>query len=261
MPFIQFSHANGFPAKTYSYLFDELNKQQALDIHYVEAFGLGKYKVEHNWYPLVDELIESIEQHQQGPVVGIGHSLGSFITYWAAQRRPDLFSRVIILDPPYLEWHIRLTLRTLGPLGLTQHILPIAKNALKRRDTFPSKEAAFEYWRPKKLFRNFHPNCFEDYVKHTLIKDETGNLRLLIPKEVESKIFSLTGWQLGQLPQNMPVHWIYGSKTVVSQKVMESHIKSFRDIVFIKMEGGHMFPLEKPTETAKLISNIINGVE
>lgn len=257
MPVIQFSHANGFPAKTYSYFFEELKKQEDFDIRYINAFGLGKYQVNRNWYPLIDELIEHIEQHGQHPVIGLGHSLGSFITYWAAMRRPDLFSHVIMLDPPYLPWPLRLGLRIFGPLGLTKTLLPIARKAQTRRDQFQSEEEAFEYWRPKSLFRNFHPQCFEDYVQNTLVSDGKGSLTLLIPRELEARIFSLTAWKLGDKAEGVPVHWVYASKSVIPRNNIESYKESFSELSFVEMAGGHMFPLEKPTETASLINKLI----
>ena len=45
------------------------------------------------------ELINSIERNYKEPIVGIGHSFGAAVTFLAAASRPDLFERVILLDP------------------------------------------------------------------------------------------------------------------------------------------------------------------
>ncbi|MCI4669654.1 MAG: alpha/beta hydrolase [Bacteroidia bacterium] len=258
MPAIQFSHANGFPAKTYSYLFEKIKEGYNHSIKYVPAFGIGKYKIRRNWYPLVDELIEYIEQNHHEPVIGIGHSLGSFITFWAAERRPDLFTKVIMMDPPFLPAHTRLLIRTLGPPGIFGKFFPITRQAYKRKDTFQSKEEAFNYWKPKKLFRNFHPSCFEDYVNHTLQETETGELSLIIPKKLEARLFSLTAWRLGKVQDGVPVHWLYAERSVVPPEQFDKYKAAFPKINFIEMKGGHMFPLEFPQETANKINELIN---
>jgi len=253
MAIIQFSHANGFPAKTYLSFFKHFPEH---DFQYVNAFGIGDYRIRSNWYPLIDELIASVEAHGHKPVIGMGHSLGSVLTYWAAKRRPDLFSQVIMMDPPYLPAYVRFLLATLGPIGLMKHLLPISKKASKRKDHFQSREEAFDYWRPKKLFDNFSPESFQDYVDHTLVSDPKGGLRLLIPKDLEAKIFSLTAWKMGQPHPHVPVYWLVPEQGVVPPETIEKHKENFPDITFISVKGSHMFPLEYPRETAELVKGI-----
>jgi predicted alpha/beta superfamily hydrolase len=35
-------------------------------------------------------------------VIGLGHSFGSLLTLMAAYKKPQLFSQVIIMDPPFV---------------------------------------------------------------------------------------------------------------------------------------------------------------
>ncbi|EKE22879.1 MAG: Hydrolase, partial [uncultured bacterium] len=94
-PLIHFAHANGVPSKVYQKLFDEL--QDDYDIIYVPLLGRDKrYPVDNHWKSLTRQVIDSIVRQSQGrPVIGLGHSLGSVLTFQAALQRPELFSQMI----------------------------------------------------------------------------------------------------------------------------------------------------------------------
>ena len=144
-PLIHFAHANGVPSKVYQKLFDQLKDQY--DIIYVAEIGTDKrYPITHGWAYLVDQIIDSIVQQAQGrKVIGLGHSLGSVLTLMAAYRRPELFSQVIMLDPPLI----------IGKASFVFHLAKIFKPKLvdkitpaglsvRRRDHWESREQAAE---------------------------------------------------------------------------------------------------------------------
>ena len=55
------------------------------EIGYVDRIGHDPhYPVTDGWPNLVDELIDTISERHQQPVIGIGHSLGGFLTALAA---------------------------------------------------------------------------------------------------------------------------------------------------------------------------------
>lgn len=56
---IQFSHANGFPASSYTYLFELLNDTQ---INFVEKMGHGDFPLNKDLNNFAEELIESIAE-------------------------------------------------------------------------------------------------------------------------------------------------------------------------------------------------------
>ncbi|MEO0894801.1 MAG: alpha/beta hydrolase [Bacteroidota bacterium] len=257
MATIQFSHANGMPAKSYSFFFQQFESQS---FQYVDAFGIHNQGF-HSWYELRDELIADIEKRNNAPIVGMGHSLGAVLTLWAAMKRPDLFSKVIMLDPPLFEKRVRRFLKYLGPLGISEYLVPIAKNARRRRDNFETIQDAFDYWSPKPFFKRFHPSCFKDYVDHSLVQKEDGTYTLFIPKALEARIFGRTASEIGFKKGKVPVYWVYPENSVVKKEVIEEYEKQFPEITFIKVEGGHMFPLEKPVETAQLLTKLIDKTE
>lgn len=96
---IHFAHANGFPSGTYNKLFELLEPEYS--VISIDRLGhSAMYPVDDNWVSLTGELIEHIEDNCDGPVIGLGHSLGATLNFRAAYERPHLFQQVIMLDPP-----------------------------------------------------------------------------------------------------------------------------------------------------------------
>ncbi len=86
-----FSHANGFPVRTYRKLFRAL--EDDFDIRAVERYGHDpKYPVTREWPHLVEELLDELDRATRDgterPVWLVGHSLGGFLSLMASLRRP-----------------------------------------------------------------------------------------------------------------------------------------------------------------------------
>ncbi len=257
MGIIQFSHSNGFPAKSYTTFFQHLPGHY--DLHYVNKFGTGPFPVDRGWQQMTQELKQSVLQHGE-PVIGLGHSLGAVLTLKLAALHPELFKVIILMEPPLVHGQRAFMHRIAQIAGFTESINPLAKRALQRKDTFESREEAFSYFQGKKLFQSFHPDCFQDYITHGL-EPKGDRLQLAIPKEIESQIFKNLpthfNWNI-----NVPLHFLYSNRfPVIPREVVNFLKKKIPQASFIPFEdGGHMYPLEKPEECAKLISKILNGI-
>jgi pimeloyl-ACP methyl ester carboxylesterase len=251
---IHFSHANGFPAKSYQYLFDLL---QPHPVTYINVLG-AKNPLSKSWDPYIEELIQDIESKHNQPVVGIGHSFGGALTLKVAMMRPDLFSRIIILDPPVFGRLKRNLIPIFHFLGITEKAIPIVKKAANRRAHFSDRREAFEYWKGKRFFQNFHPNCFQAYVDEGLKRSASGDLELTIPARQEVSIFKLPT-RLRIKPITVPGHYVYATQNgVLDPNEIREHRRNFPNLEFIPWEGQHMFPLEEPAETAAMIKQLIS---
>ena len=195
--------ANGFPSGTYGKLLRILENEY--DVIAIEKFGHDpRYPVDENWSNLVKELINSIESQTSEPVIGVGHSMGSVLTFLAAHQRPDLFKKIVMLDPPFLY-------------GMTARLVFIAKkihliNRLKevtlannRRTEWASSEEAESYFYSKALFKKFDPECLKDYVQYGTMPTENG-VSLSFDVNAESKIYKTNPHNIGRLRCNMDVH-------------------------------------------------------
>lgn len=247
---MHFSHANGLPSLTYSYLFEQLVD---FDVRYIECMGYASHQLSGNWYDLADELITSIilqqvdNDHQQ-PVIGVGHSAGAVVTLLAACKRPELFSHVILLDPVLFGLWKRSLVGLLRTVGLIDN-WRLVKQARARRAKFTSVEQAREYFSAKRFFKHFHPRCFDSYIQFGLKSNENG-LELAISPEQEAQIFRSVIFRVPARISNIKGTLIYGKHSdVIAPSDIRWWYKNLPFFNINSFDGGHLFPLEQPDET------------
>lgn len=251
---IVFAHSNGFGGKTYKYFLEQF---APLNITAVDKFGTGKYAEIKKWEYLTVQLIEHIENHhQQQPVVGIGHSLGAAILFFTAQQRPDLFSKIILIEPPIFSFWKRSIYYLFTKIGIADRFSPASKSA-KRRDVFPSKTVAYKELRNKGIFKQFDENCFQDYIEFGFVDTDEGVV-LDYPKELETQVFQNTPIFIPKKKFPMPVHFLYSNRfKTLDKKDIKWWKRNFSNFKFHEIDGGHMFPLEKPEATAIYLRDLL----
>ncbi|HHJ4328519.1 TPA: alpha/beta fold hydrolase, partial [Klebsiella pneumoniae] len=122
---IFFAHANGFPSGSYRKLFDGLSAHY--QVRHLQQHGHDpRFPVNDNWHNLVDELVHHLQQGD-GPVWGVGHSLGGVLHYHAALRHPELYRGLVMLDSPLLTGMDRLLIRTAKRFGFIDRITPAGR--------------------------------------------------------------------------------------------------------------------------------------
>lgn len=250
-----FAHANGFPSATYGKLLDTLAPE--FSVRHLPQHGHNpRFPVDDNWAALVDELLHAVG-NQAVPVWGVGHSLGGLMHLHAALRQPECYRGVIMLDSPVLgswdQWVIRAAKR----LGLIDRLTP-AGRTLGRREHFESVAQARAYFRGKALFQGFDPDCLEAYLAHGLEQTDDG-LRLAFDPDTEIRIYrSVPHSSPGRPSQlKLPVAMVAG---VSSRVVLRHHAGNVRRLPkgeFLQVPGGHMFPLERPLDTAEVIRSLL----
>ncbi|MDH1336215.1 alpha/beta hydrolase [Comamonas thiooxydans] len=263
---VVFAHANSFPIGTYRLLFSLL-RQRGIEAGGVQRFGHDpKRPVTNHWPHLVDELIEYIEQqverHGQ-PVYLVGHSLGGILSFQAASKRPDLARGVLLIDSPLLGgWKAN----AVGLAKQTQIVASVSpgKISQRRRTTWASNEEALEYFRGKKAFAQWHPQVLQDYVQHGL-EDDQDKRSLLFRREVETAIYntlpSNLNNQLRRHPVRCPVAFIGGRSSVEMRQVGMEMTQRITCGRITMLDGGHLFPMERPEATAAAIEASLLNME
>ena len=255
-PFLQFSHANGFPAGCYAAMFRGLEPRYRIGA--IEAFGTDpRYPVTDGWPMLVRQLIDALERERGGePVIGVGHSLGAYLTFLAAAQRPDLFRAIVMLDAPVIS---ALKGRLLGGakrIGIVDRVTP-AGATRDRRAEWASREEAKAHFRSRKLYRGFTDECLDDYVRHALVLRE-DRYRLKIDPAIEYQIYRTIPHDMhAQLRRlQVPAGFIGGMRSDILRRV---GMAPMRGRVFLKrrVPGGHLFPFEHPAETAAAIAGLL----
>ena len=252
-----FAHANGFPAEVYKDLFVQLKNYQ---VDYIPLLAHGKYKLKNSWSNVVPEIITYLEEHYQEPVWVIGHSFGAVCLALAAQKRPELFKGLILMDPPVLSKRIRLVLGFMQWLKLSRFFMPLAKKSSKRSDFFPSKALLVSKFRAKKLFKNFTEESFHNYIEHGFYETD-GGIKLRFKKNIETKIFELTPPFHKKIKLKIPSYYLYATTGEIANTRPISKVKPlFPNTQFRAFDGGHLFPLEQTKKCANEIINILQSL-
>ncbi|PCI58607.1 MAG: alpha/beta hydrolase [Gammaproteobacteria bacterium] len=264
MTIINFAHANGFPAGSYQtffqYFTDSNTQQHNYKVVANDQYGHNsRFPVSNNWPHLVDELIHFVKQ-QPEPVVAIGHSFGGVISFIAACKHPELFKGLIMLDPPVItgieSWAIKLLKKT----PYIDNISPAGKSK-NRRQFWPAETDLAKQFSRSKLFSNFDPRCLQDYV-NSGVKLNKDQLELVFDRQVETDIFRNMPTHLAKFKQQLkiPAALITANQSDVAPAYFfRRFAKLNKNIKQHHIDGGHMFPLEKPKETFKLIDEIIQA--
>jgi pimeloyl-ACP methyl ester carboxylesterase len=258
---VHFAHANGFPAGSYNKLFSHLPSQ--IELIAIDKFAHNPlYPLNDNWENQVSEMIEFVEsnkgEHQK--VVAIGHSFGAVVSYMSACQRPDLFSALIMLDPPLITGFARYIFRFAKGNRLINRITP-AGITLKRSRKWHIEQDLNTYFAKKHLFKDFDPQCIKDYIA-SVIELQSDQLQLSFDVETEANIFRT-------IPHNLPSYsgklklpgvLLTGKNTDVCVPVLRApFLKANPSITHYEFDKGkHMFPLEYPVEVAALITRFLN---
>lgn len=277
MSLIVFSHANSFPASTYAVLFRSL-RARGYTVRGVDKFGHDpKYPVTSNWPHLVQQLADfagpEVERHGQGAWL-VGHSLGGFLSLMCAARHPVLgglpVRGVLLIDSPVLGgWRAR-ALELAKRTQLVGSISP-GKISRKRRNAWPDAQAAFDHFAHKKAFARWDPQVLRDYIEHGTHDEHTpqGPRRMLgFDRDVETAIYNTLPHNLDRLlrrhPLQCPVAFIGGTESAEMKQVGMSmtHKVVGRDHPerLRMVEGSHLFPMEKPHETAVVIDATLKAL-
>ena len=254
---IHFAHANGFPGGSYNALLSHfINDYRVIAI---DRLGHNeKFPVNNNWTNLAEELINNIEEKADKQVIGIGHSLGSLVTFIAAHKRPDLFKCVIMLDPPFFWGYAGRIFYLLKSTGMADRFTPAGKSRT-RRSFWSDMEDVNSYFNSRELFRAFDPRSLEYYIKHGVRECQGGfSLHYEVHKEV--KIFQTMPDNISSYKHKLgiPGSIIYGE---TSHAVHKRSLRKFIErhgFNICTSPGGHLFPFEKPDDCAEIIHREID---
>lgn len=260
---IVFSHANGFPAGTYRQIFERW-RAAGWEVSALPRIGHNPaYPVTLNWPHLRDELIAFIERESGGrPAMLVGHSLGGFLSLMVAAERPDLARGVVLLDSPIVAgWRAGVLRWAQGRPRVMRRFSP-SKVSRRRRQHWSDVDAAFAHLASKPAFARWAPGVLRDYLDAGLVKDDRG-VRLAFDRDVESEIYDHLPHHIGGLlrkhPLRCPLAFIGGSESEEVTRVGLAETRRLADGGLRRIEGSHLFPMERPQQTAEAVLDILAG--
>ncbi|RUO89966.1 alpha/beta hydrolase [Corallococcus sp. AB018] len=261
-PLLHFACANGFPPETYRKLFARLaTRYHVVSLRMRPLVPGQDPKALTTWKELGEDLARELKARGRSGVLGVGHSVGGTSTLMAAAANPGLFRAVVALDPVLITgsrlWALRL-MKLLGRMDRSS----IVQGALRRRDRWATREEAATAYRQRKLFKDWDADCFSDYITHGLVPTEVGDFRLRFPREWEARIFETfpaDPWKLIR-DNTTPTLVLRGerSDTLLPDALARAEQEMKRTRVDSLPLASHLFPMEKPRETAERVLTFLD---
>lgn len=260
-PVVHLAHANGFPPAVYRKLIHLLvPKYHLLSMAQRPLWPGFQPSSLRDWDELGEDVRGCLRWRGQEGVVGVGHSVGGASTLIASVLDPSLFRGIVLLDPTILGGP-RAFYWSLAKMIGQVHRVFVVRDALKRRDRWPSRDDVRSSWTEKRVFARLDAQCLDDYVESGVVDHPEGGVALRYTREWEAKVFATTPANSWNWVRKLSVPTLLvraaGSDTLLPG--VAAKLASLSPLVrLIEMEGtGHLFPLEEPEKTAGLIGDFI----
>ena len=248
---VLFSHANGYPPGVYRQLLESLTTRfRVLAVEHRPLWQSDPMELK-SWQQFADDVLELLDELGE-PVHGFGHSMGGSTLLLVAQRRPEAFRSLALMEPVLLPGLWQFGLRQVGKLFPNK--VPPIQRALNRVDTWASEESVYAHFRPKAVFRGFSDEALWDLVKHSTRPLSEGGVTLRFSKEWEARCYALVHNVWPSLRQlSAPLLGFRGAKSnTLATREWERWQALRPDGRFHLVEGaGHLLPLESPRQISQ----------
>jgi pimeloyl-ACP methyl ester carboxylesterase len=189
--------------------------------------------------------------------LGLGHSFGGTALLTASATRPELFERLVLVDPIAPPQRAAELAAMRGGPGNR-----IADVARRRSAIWPSRAAAREKWSGKELFANWDPRVFDLYLAEGLHDRSDGQVELACPPEIEATIFDAAPdfdvmQRASELRVPALVLWARAGNFPYSH--FETLVGQMRHGVLRVADTGHLVPMENPELVAREVLRFVRG--
>ena len=264
-----FLHANGFNAAAYARALEPLGRH----VMAVDLRGHGRTRLPadpralRSWDRFASDVVELFERHIERPVLLAGHSLGAVTGMLTARRLGERVSGLVALDPPLppLLWQA-LTLVP-GHRRPLARMFPPARIAGRRRERFPSREAAWEHFHGRGAYRRFSDPVLRDFLGDGLRPDPDAGpegVRLACAPAWERAIYMAWPRDAVRAARALPRHSRVVFAGIGAPSTQGSRARIARllgpDRVARLEECGHLFPLERPEIATAILDDALREV-
>lgn len=186
---------------------------------------------------------------EHGPVaLGMGHSFGGTAMLGASKARPDLFERLVLVDPvaPPPAWML--------PSDASDRPNALAEGARRRRTDWGSRAEAREKWGRRSVFAAWQPEVLDLYALDGLRERADGSVTLKCPSAVEAAIFE-RGRELDVLAiaegHPTPTLWLRAAQGNFPSDWCRTLTSRMRACELVDLDAGHLVVMEQPELVAR----------
>jgi pimeloyl-ACP methyl ester carboxylesterase len=253
-PPLLLSHATGFHAHVWTALARELSPRFHCYAFDQRAHGDTETPagLDLAWEGIAEDAVAAVSGLGLEQPFGVGHSSGAAALLIAEATRPGTFRSLYGYEPVILPMD--------PPPGPSTEN-PLAGGAERRRDVFPSKDAAYDNYASRGAFAVLRPDVLRAYVDHGFEDSGAtdGSVRLKCRPANEAQMYRMGSAHRAYAllsEVKCPVTLTHGGETdAIGAAVIAAQAAALADVQTEELEGlGHFGPLQDPAAVAESIS-------
>ncbi|AZQ83892.1 alpha/beta hydrolase [Colwellia sp. Arc7-635] len=266
---IHLLHGTGFSAMTLAAMASQLPCDWSIWLTDVPGHGDSTQPTAKmpDWPKMANTVADAIylqaNVKEDGPLIGVGHSMGGVLTLFASLKYPDLFSEIILLDPVLFPTEMLIAQQLMRATG-TWRQRALVKSVANRTATWQNLAAMKKSIASKSFYKAWHPQVISDYCQFSTRLNLDDSVQLSCQPSWESAIFGSYPKGLWQAVRNIdvPVDILIANKSYFFiPKAVKRAAKINKCIQWQTFGQHHCFPMEEPIETAEIIARIIANHE
>jgi len=255
-PQILFAHATGFlPWLWHPIVKDFIPQNQAWVPYICNYRDCDPEKGGLAWDVIARDLSVLCSSQNIKNHLAVGHSMGATVLTIAAALFGMQPRAMILIEPIFLPEEIYSM-----DIKVKDH--PLASQSIKRKNSWKDENTALEYLKSKSLFAGWDEQILQFYLQYGMEKQQEGELKLACSPRNEAAMFmggkSTNPWPLIK-KLNCPVLVLEGEKSSNKEFVdLPKAVSLLSDGRYKSVpDAGHLIPMQKPQEVAKIIKEFL----
>jgi len=191
-------------------------------------------------------------EHGGRVALGLGHSFGGTALLMAAADAPDLFERLVLVDPVVASPRFFAT----RAMPVDEGNRDLVGSARRRRQSFESRAEARDGWASRKAFAAWQPRALDLYAEFGLNERAEGGVELACPGEIEATIFEQARvFDVFPVADRVttPVRILCAEQGTFPRAIQEQIAARMRDAQVLEVPTGHLVPMERPDLVAQAV--------
>jgi pimeloyl-ACP methyl ester carboxylesterase len=254
-----FTHATGFLPWLWHPIVEKFIPEHSVWAPYICNYrscdphegGLG-------WNVVADDLATFCRAQKIEKPLMVGHSMGATVSAIAVGRYGLAPRAMVLIEPIFLpEQFYEMT------PSVKDH--PLASKSLKRVNHWKSEDEAMSYLQSRSFFSSWDPEILHLYKEFGMEKMTEGDMRLTCTPESEAAMF-MGGWCCNPWPLlekiSCPVLVIEGGKSAnIGLVDIQRAVSMLPQGKYGSVsDAGHLIPMEKPAEIARMIKEYFSTI-
>ncbi len=261
-----FLHGNGFPPEAYHTFLEKLSQSNDVLAMHQKPFSQTNIKPSSitGWDIFKNDAVEFLNKKNLQKPVAVGHSMGAVLILLIEIQNPGTFKSIFLLDPVITSKFKSFIYKILLKIKLIDRMHPMIQRTKTKKMNYNSAEDIFTSYRKKYIFSKIDDHNLKLYI-NSIIENKGSYVSIKPSRDWENAIYrngsihDLMIWKrLNSItiptyiinPQNNEFgHFNYG-------RYLKNKNSNFINIDI--EDATHLFPLEYPEKTARLIIERLN---